>query len=222
MVSLLCGLMCYQVTWCWEALVYTTQHFMHLNGFSHVWVLSYPFKWPAIKKLLSHFQHLKGFSPVWVLSYSFKEHDLEKLLLHFVCLNGISPVCVLSCSLKWPAIEKLLSHFEHLKGFSPVWVLHVQRDDLVTLFALFNGYPPVWVPSYHVPSSGQLLRSLGHTWNKKERKYDKRTPYKEKLANTHGGELFILQRWKGGKRSFLWRESVISKKGVKITNRWQQ
>ena len=26
---------------------------------------------------------------------------------------------------------------------------------------------------------------------------------------------------KGGKRSFLWRESVISKKGVKITNRWQ-
>ena len=160
MVSLLCGLMCYQVTWCWEALVYTTQHFMHLNGFSHVWVLSYPFKWPAIKKLLSHFQHLKGFSPVWVLSYSFKEHDCEKLLLHFVCLNGISPVCVLSCSLKWPAIEKLVALWAFKRLFSCVGPPCAERcpcHTYCTLMAILPcGFP-------HVPSSCQLLRSLGHT-----------------------------------------------------------
>ena len=136
---------------------------MHLNGFSPVWVLSYSFQWPVIKKLLSHFEHLKGFTPVWVLSYSFKEHDLEKLLLHFVCLNGISPVWVLSCSFKWPAIEKLLLHFEHLKGFSPVWVLHVHCAERCPChtYCTLMAFLPCGFP--HVPSSCQLLRSLGHT-----------------------------------------------------------
>ena len=38
-----------------------------LYGFSSLWILSWLFKAPDCVKLLSHFVHLNGFSPVWVL-----------------------------------------------------------------------------------------------------------------------------------------------------------
>ena len=50
-------------------------------------------------KLLSHFIHINDFSPVWVLSRFFKTLAYEKLFSHFVShfvqLNGFSPVCIL-------------------------------------------------------------------------------------------------------------------------------
>ena len=72
----------FQATWNWEALA----HFLQLNGFSPVWVLSCFFKWPAIEKFLSHFEHLKGFSRLWVLSCSFKWPAIEKLYCSLVAL----------------------------------------------------------------------------------------------------------------------------------------
>ena len=99
--------------------------FVHLNGFSPVWVLLCSFKCPVIGKILSYFEQLKGFSPVWDW---FRDKYVEKLLSQFLHLNGFSPVCVLSCSFKWPVI-----------GFSPVWVWsHGEYVDiaLVTICAL--------------------------------------------------------------------------------------
>ena len=81
--------------------------FVHLNGFSPVWVLLCSFKCPVIGKILSYFEHLKGFSPVWVW---FRGKYVEKLLSQFLHLNGFSTVWVLSCSFKWPVIEKILSY----------------------------------------------------------------------------------------------------------------
>ena len=105
---------------CWEALI----KFVHLNGFSSVWVILCSFKWPAIEKILSRFEQLKGFSSVWVLSCSFKELDLEKNLSHFVHLNGFSPVSPSnlmvrsSCHNFWTWMESLLSGFPYVPSSS--------------------------------------------------------------------------------------------------------
>ena len=108
-------------------------HFVHVNGFSPVWVLSCTFKLHTCEKLLSHFVHLNGFSPVWVLSCFFKLLEFEKLMSHFEHWNwnGFSLVWVLSCLFKALETEKLLTHFPHLNYFSlmfgPLMILQFTR-----------------------------------------------------------------------------------------------
>ena len=114
MASLMCVFIYVQVTWCWEALVYTTQHFMHLNGFSPLWLLSWIMMWKSSWDFNGFFLHGSSYG-------TFLYFDPEKLLPHFVQLNGFSPMWVMSCYFKWLAIKKLLSHFDHLKGFNPVY-----------------------------------------------------------------------------------------------------
>ena len=112
----------FQATWNWETLA----HFLHLNGFSPVWVLLCFFKWPAIEKLLSHLEHLKGYSPVWVLSCSFKEFDVEK-----------------TCHTLRTWIELFLSGSSH--GFQVTWCKEEVRfrEALVTLRAFERFLPCV-------------------------------------------------------------------------------
>ena len=157
MFLLLCGLMCHQVTWCWEGLVtlYALKwllscvgplimflqvasylealfNFEHLKGFSLMWVLSKFYKWSDFKKLLSHFEHLKScFSPVWVLSCSFKELDLKNPF-HF-------------CAPEW----LLSSVWSHVLSSNFMF-----RSSCHTMCTWMASLP---CGSSHVPSSGQLL-----------------------------------------------------------------
>ena len=57
---------------------------------------------------MSHFMHLNGFSLVWVLSCSFKELDL-KTLFTFVHLNGFSPLCGSTCYQVTSCLEALFT-----------------------------------------------------------------------------------------------------------------
>ena len=108
--------------------------FVHLNGFSPVWILLCSFKCPVIGKISSYFEHLEGFSPVWVW---FRGKYVEKLLS---CHNFCTWMASLLCG-----------------SGSVVSMLRSSCHNFCTWMAsLLYG-------SSHVPSSGQLLRRSCHT-----------------------------------------------------------
>ena len=84
-----------------------------------MWVPRCVLKAPYCEKLLSQFVHLNGFSPVWVLSCAFRlpSSSSVKLLSQYVHLNGFWPVWVLSCDFRLFGEVKLFSHVVHLKSF---------------------------------------------------------------------------------------------------------
>ena len=64
------------------------------------------------EKILSHFVHLNGFSPVWVLSCFFKWWDDEKLLSQFVqfcaviCIGNVMKITQLEVrTVRWVKFE---------------------------------------------------------------------------------------------------------------------
>ena len=103
--------------------------------------------------------------PVWVLSCVFKLHDTKKLLWHFDQLNGFSPVN----SYIWLLLEKLLSLFAQFNRFSPVWVISCVckwsfLEKLLAHFEQLNGFCPVWVLScaFKLLDLERLLSQIEH------------------------------------------------------------
>ena len=88
MASLLCGLVCLQVTWCWEALVTLC---------ANEWLI-YRVDVPSSGQLLRSSWHtlkqLKSLSPVWVHSCFFKLRAWENDFLQLEHWNGLSSVWV--------------------------------------------------------------------------------------------------------------------------------
>ena len=131
MASLLYGLVCLQVTWCWEAPVtLCALEWNLLSGSSHgfssklmlrsswcTWMAFLPSEIPhvpSISQLLAHFGHLKSFSPVWALSSFFKLCAWENVCLQLEHWNSVSSVLVL---FKWSNFEKFLAHLLHFDVF---------------------------------------------------------------------------------------------------------
>ena len=95
-------------------------HFVQLNGFSSVWILSWLFKLPACVNVLSHFEQLNYFSSVRILSWLFKLLDVANFFSHFVQLNSLSPVSILSWQSNLLVLVNALPHFEQLNSFLKV------------------------------------------------------------------------------------------------------
>ena len=152
MPSLLCGLMSHQVV---------LSHFVHLNGISPKWILS----WVSNLKISSNLKLRSSctlFALKWLLSCagplmflqvpSYWE-ALVALSAFKRLLSFVGPLMLLQVASYWEALV-VLSHFDHLKGFSPVWVLSLMLPqgtwcwkDL-SLFAHLNCIPPVWILSW--------------------------------------------------------------------------
>ena len=124
MPSLLCGLMSHQVV---------LSHFVHLNGISPKWILS----WVSNLKISSNLKLRSSctlFALEWLLSCvgplmflqvpSYWE-ALVALSAFKRLLSFVGPLMLLQVASYWEALV-VLSHFEHLKGFSPVWVLSLR------------------------------------------------------------------------------------------------
>ena len=128
MPSLLCGLMSHQVV---------LSHFVHLNGISPKWILS----WVSNLKISSNLKLRSSctlFALEWLLSCvgplmflqvaSYWE-ALVALWAFKRLLSFVGPLMLLQVASYWEALV-VLSHFEHLKGFSPVWVLSCSFKEL--------------------------------------------------------------------------------------------
>ena len=167
MASLLCGLMCYQVTWCWEALVtlYALKWLLsHVGPLIFLQAASF---WEALVAFL----HLKGFFILCGTSHNSisglilrsschtstipkasshapsKNLILRSFCLHFVRLSGIScmgPLMFLQVACYWEAFIALWAFKRLLSCVGPPCAERCPCHTYCTLMAfLLCGFPHV-------------------------------------------------------------------------------
>lgn len=130
--------------------------YLHLYGFSPVWVLLCSFNLCASLNILPHCMHPKGFSPVWIIMCCLRWHDLQNRLSHWVHWNGFSPVWILSGFLRSPIAKEENSQCLHLYGLTPACLfscclqLPGWLKDFSHIWHLF-GFTPVWICWWNFP-----------------------------------------------------------------------
>ena len=115
-------------------------HFMHLNGFSPLWFLSWIMMWKSS-------WDFNGFFPSWILGWYSKYFDPEKPLPHFVQLNGFSPVWFPLWIFTWCGKAPETSIVSFLHGSSDGTFLYFDPEKLFPRFVQLNGFSPVWFHS---------------------------------------------------------------------------
>jgi len=133
----------------------------------------------AWEKLFPHWVHVYGFSPVWILMCVLRFPLSVKLFPHWVHVYGFSPAWILMCLLKFPLCVKLFPHWVHEYGFSPVWILkcllrytfHEKLFPQCVQVYVFLAFV-LWIVKLRCSSStsfSSCLCSFTLTWSKKHR-----------------------------------------------------
>ena len=151
LLSCVGSLMFLQVASYWEALVALWAFKRLLSFVGPLMLLQVASYWEALV-VLSHFEHLKGLSPVWILMLK----RIVTLCLPEWNLSSVGPLMFLQVASYWEALVALLAFKRLVSCVGPPCAERCPCHTYCTLMAFLPcGFP-------HVPSSCQLLRSLGH------------------------------------------------------------